>query len=140
MYQFSKIAIQPFPYSNSLIYFLLKNNTGFMRWYNNFNFTNSKYLYNNTIQNYKYNISFQYTCINSNIHNKYNDIINSTLTIKHCDNIYKETIKQEIKYIYSNESSHSRLHYKINTSHIIKKNGEIDNDIDLMKKISNNTL
>jgi len=140
MYQLSKIAIQPLPYSNSLIYFLLKNNTHFMRWYSTFNFINSKYIYNNSIQNYKYNISFQYTCMNSNIHNKYNDIINSTLTIKHCNDIYNEIIKQEIKYINSNEWCHSRLDYKINTSYIIKKNGEIVNDIDLIKKISNNTL
>ena len=78
--------------------------------------------------------------MNSNIHNKYNDIINSTLTIKHCNDIYNEIIKQEIKYINSNECYHSKLDYKIQTSYIIKKNGEIVNDIDLIKKISNNTL
>ena len=140
MYQFAKIAIQPLPYSNSLLYVLLQNNMEFMRWYNCFDFTNSKYQYNSAITPYKYNICFQYSCINNNINCKYNDIINSSLTLQHNDNIYNEIVTHEILYTKPNDSPHYNLDYKINTKYIINKNGEIDNGIDLIKLISNSKL
>jgi hypothetical protein len=140
MYQLSKIAIQPLPYSNSLLYMLLKNNSEFNRWYSSFDFINNKYLYSNTIQKYEYNICFQYSCINNNFNYKCNDIINSSLTLKHNDNIYNEFIKQEIQYTKPYDGPYCNWDYEINTNYIIKKNGEIDNDIDLIKTISNNKL
>jgi len=146
MYNFSKIAIQPFPYSNSLLYLLLKNNIHFIRWYNNFDFMNNNYQHTNMINNHEYNIQFQYNCIhNQNNNTAYHDIIKGTLLLKYHENVYTETIKQKIKYNDPITIPYFNYYrdYDIKTEHLIKKNNKIVNNVNLcnlIETISNNKL
>ena len=137
MYKYAKIAIQPFPYSKSLMFSILKTNNEFTYWYNNFDFIHNTYYYNHNARDYNYSIQLRYDCIKDKYcSGEFHDVITGKLSLNIGDDNHNESIRHKIKYFTANDYyiPFINLDYKIKTEYSITKNNKKFNDLQLLQK------
>lgn len=118
----SRFTVQPLPYSKSLLYPLLQRNSGFLQWYHKHSIFDNVYFYNKRTPLLTYNYSYQYktqpSLYNLHIHPG-SDIIMCNMTLYYAEQIYHETIQQNVVYTPHNITDVSNscvADYIINTN------------------------
>lgn len=126
----SRFTVQPLPYSKSLLYPLLQRNSGFLQWYHKHSVFDNVYFYNKRTPLLTYNYSYQYKTQPSlyNLHIQPGcDIIMCNMTLYYAEQIYHETIQQNISYIPQTIHDNGSIctnDYTIDTECMLKIDGK----------------
>ena len=132
MHPYIQFAVQPIPYSRSLLYPLLLKNTAFQQWYQTLVTFDQVYRHKHCSPLLTYNYSYRYqTQPEMHYLHKYPAVDNITcnLSVVHNKRVYAESIRHKVHYVPLNKahswSSPNGLDYIIQTEYAVKMDGEL---------------